>query len=331
MPKPLVAHGRPVSACERCRAGKTGCDRVRPSCSRCTRAGTLCEYKVPSKRTARHLVCERQTEQRCDKATSSRGAESSPPGSHNIVSRTTPTDELNGMSAAEDVHHCSVSNDHRSRENSPQVCPIKLKRDRAILSCVRCRKHKVRCDRKVPCGRCIKARREAQCVYTEPVHTAPRPVVWDGDAALNTIATRFVDATWDVQNRNGTHWNNLLQEVSYTVYLSRQYLTRLSSKNTCRRITVLGPTFTFTASPSRSRSPCPSTTPSATTPAPPTRFVASSRNSRPGRSRKSSSRSTSPPSNRRTTYSTSRRGKRSCSASGSTTAACRQTGWRSTS
>ena len=188
MPKPLVAHGRPVSACERCRAGKTGCDRVRPSCSRCTRAGTLCEYKVPSKRTARHLVCERQTEQRCDKATSSRGAESSPPGSHNIVSRTTPTDELNGMSAAEDVHHCSVSNDHPSRENSPQVCPIKLKRDRAILSCVRCRKHKVRCDRKVPCGRCIKARREAQCVYTEPVHTAPRPVVWDGDAALNTIA-----------------------------------------------------------------------------------------------------------------------------------------------
>ncbi|OAQ82063.1 C6 transcription factor [Purpureocillium lilacinum] len=117
------------------------------------------------------------------------------------------------MSAAEGVHHCSVSNDHPSRENSPQVCPIKLKRDRAILSCVRCRKHKVRCDRKVPCGRCIKARREAQCVYTEPVHTAPRPVVWDGDAALNTIATRFVDATWDVQNRNGTHWNNLLQEL----------------------------------------------------------------------------------------------------------------------
>ncbi|KAJ6440718.1 MFS quinate transporter [Purpureocillium lavendulum] len=123
----------------------------------------------------------------------------------------TPTDSA---LALEEAHSPSGS----------KPCRVKLKRDRAILSCVRCRKHKVRCDRRIPCGRCIKTRREAQCVYSEPAHAPPKPVVWDGDAALNTIATRFVDATWDAQNRNGTHWNNLLQELK--AYLPRDHGAR---------------------------------------------------------------------------------------------------------
>lgn len=34
---------------------------------------------------------------------------------------------------------------------------------RTPLSCLACRQHKLRCDRRVPCGTCIRYRREAQC------------------------------------------------------------------------------------------------------------------------------------------------------------------------
>ncbi|KAF7557379.1 hypothetical protein G7Z17_g738 [Cylindrodendrum hubeiense] len=40
---------------------------------------------------------------------------------------------------------------------------------RTPLSCLACRQHKLRCDRRVPCGTCIHYRREAQC------HENPAP------------------------------------------------------------------------------------------------------------------------------------------------------------
>ncbi|UNI16054.1 hypothetical protein JDV02_002529 [Purpureocillium takamizusanense] len=230
MQRSWVAHGRPVSACERCRTAKVGCDRVRPSCSRCSRAETLCEYNAPSRQIARYPVRGRRNDaQQCAQSTSQREGESPPQTSRNSLTHTSPDHGLDDMSTAGGPRQDdpASSSDHPPRAMlSPeaQTCPIKLKRDRAVLSCVRCRKHKVRCDRKVPCGRCVKARREAQCVYTEPVHAPPTPVVWDGGDALNTIATRFVDATWDSQNRNGTHWNNLLQELKG--YLPRDHGSR---------------------------------------------------------------------------------------------------------
>lgn len=72
-------------------------------------------------------------------------------------------------------------------------------RDRAILSCIKCRKHKVRCSRGRPCTRC--ARLGKECVY----HGAP--------PNLEEIATTFVDVQWEHRSRNSTHWNLLVKNV----------------------------------------------------------------------------------------------------------------------
>ncbi|TQV99623.1 C6 transcription factor [Cordyceps javanica] len=102
---------------------------------------------------------------------------------------------------------------------SAQLIPAKAhsrqsaKRDRAILSCIRCRKQKVRCDRRTPCGRCMKNNKKSECVYTEiPVLDASasseKPY-----KSLHGIATTFIDHRWDNRFRNVTHWTALLREI----------------------------------------------------------------------------------------------------------------------
>lgn len=46
---------------------------------------------------------------------------------------------------------------------SPKGATRRVGGKRQPLSCLACRKHKLRCDRRVPCGTCVRYRREAQC------------------------------------------------------------------------------------------------------------------------------------------------------------------------
>lgn len=226
MTKTFPAQGRPVSACQRCRGLKVACDRARPRCIRCARAGAACEYGPAGGQSPEleagsgqpsshgHLVPQQRI-------SGPSPASSGPPSStQNSPAWPSPSDIVSDML----MQTLALPRDSASRESIPtrETTPpehtkrcIKLKRDRAILSCDRCRRHKVRCDRKVPCGRCIKNRRETQCVYTESTHTPSRALALEDGGALNLIATRFVDANWDSQFRNGTHWNKLLIGVSF--------------------------------------------------------------------------------------------------------------------
>ncbi|KAM0420338.1 hypothetical protein ACHAPT_011880 [Fusarium lateritium] len=81
----------------------------------------------------------------------------------------------------------------------------KRTRDRAILSCLRCRKHKVRCDRQSPCSRCVKIGKAGECII--PGKDTPTK-------SLETPAACF-DKGWDQERyRNGAHWAKLLNQVS---------------------------------------------------------------------------------------------------------------------
>lgn len=64
-------------------------------------------------------------------------------------------------------------------DNSP-TAPEKRRR-RPPLACIACRRRKVRCDRKLPCQNCVRARRATSCAYVPDERIEPR----DGGPGFN--------------------------------------------------------------------------------------------------------------------------------------------------
>lgn len=52
--------------------------------------------------------------------------------------------------------------------------PPEKRRRRPPLACIACRRRKVRCDRKLPCQNCVRARRAATCSYVSDERIEPR-------------------------------------------------------------------------------------------------------------------------------------------------------------
>lgn len=52
--------------------------------------------------------------------------------------------------------------------------PPEKRRRRPPLACIACRRRKVRCDRKLPCQNCVRARRAASCSYVSDERIEPR-------------------------------------------------------------------------------------------------------------------------------------------------------------
>lgn len=52
--------------------------------------------------------------------------------------------------------------------------PPEKRRRRPPLACIACRRRKVRCDRKLPCQNCVRARRAASCSYVSDERVEPR-------------------------------------------------------------------------------------------------------------------------------------------------------------
>ena len=77
------------------------------------------------------------------------------------------------------------------------------RRNRQALSCLPCRQHKLRCDRRVPCQTCCRYRREDKCGQ----HTAPLPLHSDSPFRLarKVIAARTPETSLLDDNGSGTH------------------------------------------------------------------------------------------------------------------------------
>jgi hypothetical protein len=112
----------------------------------------------------------------------------------------------------------------------PPDAPRPKKRQRKVLSCDACHRQKVKCDRKLPCSRCVAGNRSDQCVYEggnePPVTTSrasaviqqPSPAASDSTASVKTNR-QPVGTTW----RKGrarfsgmTHWAQLAFQVLMT-------------------------------------------------------------------------------------------------------------------
>ncbi|KAM3501809.1 hypothetical protein MY10362_005268 [Beauveria mimosiformis] len=236
MPARAAAAARPIQACQRCRKYKVGCDRARPHCSRCSKSRAECIYvasdvalaiKTISETVSRQPLHQQPHNQLTAPDTETRRKDLS------LRSASPPKEETPASAAPKGRPYSPSSAHFRSADLIPANNHLaqSAKRDRAILSCTRCRRHKVRCDRRTPCGRCIKNNKESECMYSDPPVPAAATVPEKPYKSLHGIATAYIDHRWDNRFRNLTHWTILLQEIRLHL---PQHIKPIEIKEECK-------------------------------------------------------------------------------------------------
>ena len=155
---------REIQTCTRCKDSKRRCDKLKPSCSRCNRAGQTCIY----------------TE---------------------AISSTEPN---NGLLSP------SLSSNSSPLEKESAPGRVVKRRDRATLSCTRCHRLKVRCDKRQPCcSRCARLGYGRDCIFTHNLQPplSVGPFVVEGDDAETIVSL------WFLRKRGSSHWRALMTRV----------------------------------------------------------------------------------------------------------------------
>ncbi|EHK21810.1 uncharacterized protein TRIVIDRAFT_2412, partial [Trichoderma virens Gv29-8] len=163
---------REIRTCNRCRLLKLQCDQSKPSCQRCTRANVSCSLGV------------------C------------PPTQMSDSSLPQPEVEL-----SRPERHA-----HQHQGNSSDKQPsLVRKRQRAQLSCIRCRRLKVKCDKALPCSRCRLSGWGKFCEYH---HRAEKADLSPDVSPQQTMQEpNSVIKSWHAQSRSATHWSELLSTL----------------------------------------------------------------------------------------------------------------------
>ncbi|KAK5993894.1 hypothetical protein PT974_07331 [Cladobotryum mycophilum] len=140
---------------------------------------------------------------------------SNPTNHHGLISPSTSTE-------SPEPQPSTVDNVPAPEESTASVEPpapaqrIIRKRKRNCLSCLRCHRLKVKCDKELPCGRCKSSGNGRECYYTYnkgpnggkfPCPSAP--------TSNKVEETKTVLATWQVQHkvRGSSHWRDLMTKI----------------------------------------------------------------------------------------------------------------------
>lgn len=75
------------------------------------------------------------------------------------------------------------------------------KRARPVVSCLRCREKKLKCDRVEPCENCIKAGHGADCTYNQNPESAPKAKRVQVTPELAKRSDQSIGIIEDVQQR----------------------------------------------------------------------------------------------------------------------------------
>ncbi|KAH7318147.1 hypothetical protein B0I35DRAFT_353261 [Stachybotrys elegans] len=182
-----MPHVREVKTCERCRHFKRRCDLVKPACTRCVQASVRCSFDVEPSTTS-----------------PANDDPSATPTTNGLISPSTSAESPDPSGAAAD--------------SSAQATAQRIirKRKRNCLSCLRCHRLKVKCDKQLPCGRCKNSGNGRECYYSYnkgpnggkfPCPTAPASTSTDNPGApLATWATTH-------RVRGSTHWKELMVKI----------------------------------------------------------------------------------------------------------------------
>ena len=216
--EPIRRH-RAVQTCCQCRDAKVRCDRGNPRCSRCLRLSLSCLYSSADSRNSL-LLHGLSSDLSYTSVKTATGAQRP---------STRSSTALDSDISSTTVRNSGVPN-HRLRAKEPTTFESRSlnlnttldisqrslppERNRGALTCNRCRKLKVRCDRERPCGRCLKFERDVYCSYGEKA-------VWDRPASspaisesTGTTGTDFFNTSWAKKHRYTGHWTSLLHVVA---------------------------------------------------------------------------------------------------------------------
>ncbi|KAH7130929.1 hypothetical protein EDB81DRAFT_807693 [Dactylonectria macrodidyma] len=178
-----MASKRPVKSCDRCRKLKIRCDRAKPVCKRCSLAGFECKF-LPNRSD---LPAEVPTP---------------PDVFSSTASESTP--------ATSDINIDNSLTDQPAAGCPPLKPNEPKKRNRASLSCVRCRRLKVKCDKAQPCSRCSLSGWTKSCTYTHRIRMETEPNKLDRSFVHKLEDPCQVVPTWHARYRGLSHWKSLL-------------------------------------------------------------------------------------------------------------------------
>lgn len=184
---------RQITTCSRCRLLKIRCDKTKPSCERCIQAKANCSLRFDYLAQSASTTDPSTAESNATNNTSARsGSDQSP----------SPSD---GSAPSSDTIATKKHQDPKTIR----------RRQRAHLSCTRCHRLKVGCDKELPCSRCRRSGWGRQCTYTHRVDNSSSAS--DTAPGIGFVATQE-DATtiftsWHTRRRGTTHWNALIKRV----------------------------------------------------------------------------------------------------------------------
>ncbi|CAM1507850.1 Fc.00g046980.m01.CDS01 [Cosmosporella sp. VM-42] len=225
---------REVKTCDRCRQFKRRCDLLKPSCTRCLQAAVHCSFDVAGATAA--AAAEAGASAALSTTSTSIPIVTSTPAPNAVVSTPSQTNLAVNPSLGGPISPSISTNSSESLPGGAAiVVPIATvapglsnvdppavsqrivrKRKRNCLSCLRCHRLKVKCDKELPCGRCNSSGNGRDCYYSynkgpnEGKFACPTaPIPPPGDNAKATTAT------WHVTHkvRGSSHWRDLMTKI----------------------------------------------------------------------------------------------------------------------
>lgn len=241
---------REVRTCDRCRKFKRRCDLLRPTCTRCQQARVPCSFETqpaPEGGSGEQQSSSAVARQSTTTLSPGESGDGTAGAMHGLISPSS-TDlgdpqpqpqpqpqTLTGLMSVRPPPPAPQAGEDRemsisdSVADTPSVAAVATrgnagakrvvrKRKRNWISCLRCHRLKVKCDKALPCGRCTTTGNGRECYYTYNKGPNggkfPCPTVPMGRAGAGGV-TESLQATWQVshESRGASHWRDLMTKV----------------------------------------------------------------------------------------------------------------------
>ena len=244
-----MPHMREVKTCDRCRHFKRRCDLLKPACSRCVQAGVRCSFETTGPSTDSSSGAPGSDNAKASLSPTPKAEDGSQNGLISPSASAEDADQLRAASMPGTTDGSALADGATPGESSSAGAGagtaataagqrVVRKRKRNCLSCLRCHRLKVKCDKELPCGRCKSSGNGRECYYSYNKGPNggkfPCPTVPTSSQPSASDITKSTQATWHVSHepRGSSHWKDLMTKVRLFVPGSDGYML------TCSRLAL---------------------------------------------------------------------------------------------
>jgi len=209
-----MRHRREIFTCQRCRRLKKRCDKAKPRCSGCVRAGVPCSFDGGSTNNEVESPAARSGPRALPRESTPRSFQSDGQATDLERCRFQADADLLGAGGGGLDPETTLATTTRAASGRPATI---RRRERALLSCLRCHRLKVKCNKHRPCSRCLKGGFQTDCIYVNRTQSTVRDV--QPPPLPTPFATAWEDGrdsiigTWQSKHRGQTHWLGVLAQV----------------------------------------------------------------------------------------------------------------------